>query len=68
VETRLDAHPRFAGLLERGDKCVKVDTSLSLDVVPAIYRHHRDYDPIDVYSFREASRRDNRRATTVRTA
>lgn len=59
VEARLDAHPRFAGLIERGDKCVKVDTSLSLDVVPAIYRHHPDYDPIEVYSFREGRRRDN---------
>ena len=59
VERRFDGHPRFAGLLERGDKCIKVDTSLSLDVVPAIYRHDPDYDPIEVYSFREACRRDN---------
>lgn len=59
VERRLDAHPRFAGLLERGDKCIKVDTSLSLDVVPAIYRDAPDYDPIEVYSFRDRRRRDN---------
>jgi hypothetical protein len=59
VERRLDAYPRFAGLLERGDKCIKVDTSLSLDVVPAIYRAAPDYDPIEVYSFRERRQRDN---------
>lgn len=59
VETRLDSHWRFAGLLERGDKCVKVGTELSLDVVPAVYRYHPDIDPIEVYSLRDASRRDN---------
>lgn len=59
VERRLNRHPRFAGLLERGDKCIRIDTSLSLDVVPAIYRDDPDYDPIEVYSFRESRRRDN---------
>lgn len=59
VERALDSHWRFAGRVSRGDKCVKVDTDLALDVVPAIYRQHPNYDPVEVYSFREASRRDN---------
>lgn len=59
VERRLRTYQRFAGLVKRGDKCVKVNTSLSLDVVPAIYRESPDWDPIEVYSFREARRRDN---------
>lgn len=59
VEERLDAHPRFSGLVSRGDKCVKVDTDLAVDVVPAVYRHDPSLDPIEVFSFREGTRRDN---------
>jgi hypothetical protein len=59
VENRLNAHHRFRGRVSRGDKCVKVDTDLALDVVPAIYRDDPDTDPIEVFSFREGSRRDN---------
>jgi hypothetical protein len=59
VERALNAHWRFQGRVSRGDKCVKVATELKLDVVPAIYRHDPETDPIEVYSFREASRRDN---------
>lgn len=59
VERRLNDHYRFLALLERGDKCIKVDTELALDVVPAIYRADPDFDPIEIYSFRERSARDN---------
>jgi hypothetical protein len=59
VERALSAHRRFYGRVSRGDKCVKVDTGLALDVVPAIYRESVDSDPIEIYSFREGSRRDN---------
>jgi hypothetical protein len=59
VEDRLDAHPRFSGLVSRGDKCVKIDTDLAVDVVPAVYRQDPADDPIEVYSFREGKRRDN---------
>lgn len=59
VERALNSHWRFTGRVSRGDKCVKVATDLALDVVPAIYRHDPDTDPIEVYSFREGSRRDN---------
>jgi hypothetical protein len=46
VEDCLDAHARFAGLVKRGDKCVKVSTSLGVDVIPAVHtrsvaRSHR---------------------------
>jgi hypothetical protein len=59
VERALGGHHRFRGLVKRGDKCVKVATQLNLDVVPAIYREDPTTDPIEVYSFREGSRRDN---------
>jgi Nucleotidyltransferase domain len=59
VERALDAHWRFNGRVSRGDKCVRVATELKLDVVPAIYRNDPETDPIEVYSFREGSRRDN---------
>lgn len=59
VEELLDDHPTFIGLFERGDKCIKVDTALALDVVPAIYRTDPDDDPIEIYSFREGAAREN---------
>jgi hypothetical protein len=59
VERALNSHWRFTGRVSRGDKCVRVATELALDIVPAIYRHDPDTDPIEVYSFRESSRRDN---------
>jgi hypothetical protein len=59
VEDALDADWMFTGLVSRGDKCVKVDTDLSLDVVPAIHTGVEESDPVSIYSFREGRSRDN---------
>ncbi len=61
VESKLRSAWRFGGSsIKRGDKCITVEgDGLSLDVVPAIRRSSVESDPIEIYSFREGTRRDN---------
>jgi hypothetical protein len=59
VEYQLGQDSRFAGRIQRADKCVRVATDLALDVVPAIYRDDPETDPIEIHSFRTSRNRDN---------
>lgn len=59
VQEALEASHHYRGKTERGDKCIKVNTSFHADVIPAVRIGDVTTDPVAVYSFREGSERKN---------
>lgn len=59
IERKLESDRRYAGKWTRKDKCIRLATEVSIDVVPAV--HHGDpiADPISVYSFSTGTMRKN---------
>lgn len=50
---------QYGSKMERGDKCIKIKTSIGADVVPAVVVDDHSKDPVAVYSFREGRERLN---------
>jgi len=50
VEKRLDANPSYAGKWNRGDKCIRLETGVHIDIVPAVSCGESGTDPIAIYS------------------
>jgi hypothetical protein len=59
VEQTIRAHPNFTLSVTRGDKCVKVESSLNVDIVPAVVVTTFEDDPIAIYSWRGGRERPN---------
>lgn len=59
IEAKLDASPLYRGKHSRGDKCIKVEGTVNIDIVPAVKVTTELEDPIAVFSFREGKERLN---------
>lgn len=57
IEAILQGSPHYAGKWTRGDKCIRVNTRMKVDIVPAIGT--ADRDPIKVFSFSKNKDRQN---------
>ena len=59
VEQRLEQTPYYRGKWKRHDKCITLNTQVSIDIVPAVPVETPAKDPIQIYSFSEESTRKN---------
>ncbi|MBL8680200.1 MAG: nucleotidyltransferase [Myxococcales bacterium] len=59
IERTLQADRRYAGKWQRKDKCIQLNTGVTIDIVPAIYVTNPESDPVAIYSFRERRERRN---------
>ena len=51
IERALQRDPRYAERWERRDKCIRLNTPVRLDIVPALGAPDAERDPIVIYSF-----------------
>ncbi len=59
IERRLQSDARYAGKWQRKDKCIQLNTGVTIDIVPAVYVASPESDPVAIYSFRERRERQN---------
>jgi hypothetical protein len=59
IERKLDADPRYRGKWKREDKCIRLNTGVKIDIVPAVYIVKVETDPIAIYSFKSRAERRN---------
>jgi hypothetical protein len=59
IVTTLKDSWRVSGTLKRGDKCVKVESTVNADIVPSLHRGNWTNDPTVIYSIRNEQERDN---------
>lgn len=59
IEQKLESSPLFKGKWERKDKCIQVNTTMKVDIVPAVYVESATSDPVSIYSFRAGTERLN---------
>jgi hypothetical protein len=59
VERKLQSDARYAGRWTREDKCIRLNTEIKIDIVPAVRIADAAADPISIYSFRAAQERRN---------
>lgn len=59
IERKLQSDYRYVGRWQRGDKCIRLNAGIKVDIVPAVYVTDVAYDPIAIYSFRALSERQN---------
>jgi hypothetical protein len=59
VQQRLEANHLYKGKITRGDKCIKVATEFTADVVPAVAITDINSDPIAIYSRKLGQERKN---------
>jgi hypothetical protein len=59
AQSLLEASYHYQGKIERGDKCITINTNFHADVVPAVKIGSIETDPIAIYSFREQREREN---------
>lgn len=59
VERKLQSDARYAGRWTREDKCIRLNTEIKIDIVPAVRIADASADPISIYSFRAAQERRN---------
>lgn len=59
VQDALASSRHYKGKTTRGDKCIKVSTNFSADVVPAVKIAMDGSDPIAIFSFRQGTERKN---------
>jgi hypothetical protein len=59
VERKLQSDSRYAGKWQRKDKCIQLNTGVTIDIVPAVYVTSAESDPVVIYSFREGVERQN---------
>jgi hypothetical protein len=59
IERKLQADPRYQGKWKREDKCIRLNTGVKIDIVPAVYVWRPDEDPIALYSFADRAERRN---------
>lgn len=59
IETKLQADSRYQGRWTREDKCIRLNTGVKVDIVPAVRIGDATADPIAIYSFRAGKERKN---------
>lgn len=59
IERKLQSDSRYAGKWQRKDKCIQLNTGVTIDIVPAVYVTSPEGDPVAIYSFREGRERQN---------
>lgn len=59
IEQKLESSALYKGKWERKDKCIQVNTTMKVDIVPAVFVESATSDPVSVYSFRAATERLN---------
>lgn len=59
IERKLQSDGRYAGKWQRKDKCIQLNTGVTIDIVPAVYVTDAESDPVAIYSFREKRERQN---------
>jgi len=59
IEQKLQADPRYQGKWIRGDKCIRLNTGIKIDIVPAVRIGDAEADPVAIYSFRSVGERKN---------
>ena len=59
IEQKLQSDAWYRGKWIREDKCVRLNTGIKIDIVPAVRIGEADADPIAIYSFRSAQERKN---------
>jgi hypothetical protein len=59
IEQKLQADTRYQGKWTREDKCIRLNTGVKIDIVPAVRIGEANTDPIAIYSFRASGERKN---------
>jgi hypothetical protein len=59
IERALDSDSRYRGKWRRNDKCIRLNTDIKIDIVPAVYIGKVETDPIAIYSFRTRTEKRN---------
>lgn len=59
IERKLQSDPRYQGRWTREDKCIRLNTEIKVDIVPAVHVGDATADPISIYSFRAVRERMN---------
>jgi len=59
IEQKLQADGRYQGKWTREDKCIRLNTGVKIDIVPAVRIGEATLDPIAIYSFRTGRERKN---------
>ncbi len=59
IEKKLQTDSRYQGKWTREDKCIRLNTGVKVDIVPAVRIGDATADPIAIYSFRAAKERKN---------
>lgn len=60
IVSTLKDSTRVSGIVKRGDKCVKVEGLVKVDVVPSLNTGNWRNDPTVIYSIRDQAERENR--------
>lgn len=59
IEAKIHNDVRYRGKITRRDKCIRLSTSVNIDIVPAVYISESTDDPIAIYSFEKAKEKQN---------
>lgn len=59
IERKLQSDIRYQGRWTREDKCIRLNTEVRIDIVPAVRIGDVAADPVSIYSFRAARERRN---------
>lgn len=59
IEKHLESSPSYAGKWRRQDKCVRLETGIHIDIVPAIACDEPTADPIVIYSLSTMAQKNN---------
>lgn len=59
IERKLQSDPRYQGKWKREDKCIRLNTGVKIDIVPAVHVTDASSDPIAIFSFRAGRERPN---------
>lgn len=59
IEQKLQSDKRYQGKWTRGDKCIRLNTGIRIDIVPAVRVGEAIADPIAIYSFGAVKERKN---------
>lgn len=59
IEQKLQLDKRYQGKWTRGDKCIRLNAGINIDIVPAVRIGEAIADPIAVYSLRAGKERKN---------
>lgn len=59
IERMLHGDSRYRGKWQREDKCIRLNTGVKIDIVPAVYIAGPELDPVAIFSFSSGAERKN---------